>query len=176
MSAADRLEGEDLLWLLGSLCQIGRLPFDAALVAQEFPPPHSIVTLHEAARALGFKTGERRVDAAVVPGLTFPCIAFLRAAPVAEPAPATPTQLHVVREGEDAAELTETAPAEEPPLRPALLIRADDRQLLFFRAGSQQPETLPLAEFDLYFEPNLILLARDTSLSPAGRGDRKSVV
>ena len=163
MSAAARLEGEDLLWLLGSLCQIGRVPFDPALVAQEFPPPHSTVTLHEAARALGFKTGERSVTAAVLPGLTFPAIAFLRAAPAAQPVPATPTQLHVVREDE----------ADEPPepeaLRPALLIRADDRQLLYFRAGSQQPETLPLAEFDLYFEPTLILTASDASLSPAGR-------
>ncbi|MBI4989778.1 MAG: peptidase domain-containing ABC transporter [Rhodocyclales bacterium] len=166
MSAA-RLGGEDLLWLLGSLCRIGRVPFDPALVSQEFPPPHSTVTLHEAARALGFKTGERRVTAADLPGLTFPCIAFLRAAPAAQPVPATPTQLHVVREGEDAAELTDTTPAEEPPLRPALFIRADERQLLFFRAGSQQPETLPLAEFDLYFEPALILTA---PLSPAGRG------
>ncbi|MBS3916195.1 MAG: peptidase domain-containing ABC transporter, partial [Sulfuritalea sp.] len=162
--------GEDLLWLLGSLCQIGRIPFDAALVSQEFPPPHSTVTLHEAARALGFRTGERSVTAAVLPGLTFPCIAFLRAAPAAQPVPATPTQLHVVREGEDAAELTDTTPAEEPPLRPALLIRADERQLLFFRAGSEQPETLPLAEFDLYFQPTVILVARDASLSPAGRG------
>ncbi|MEZ5614552.1 MAG: peptidase domain-containing ABC transporter [Rhodocyclaceae bacterium] len=150
-----RLEGEDLLWLLGSLCRIGRLPFDAALVAQEFPPQHSIVTLHEAARALGFKTGERRITAAVLPGLALPCIAFLRAAPHAEtpPAPGVPTQLHVVREGE----------ADEPPesdaLKPALLLRADANHLLYFRVGCEQPETLPLAEFDLYFEADLILIA-----------------
>jgi subfamily B ATP-binding cassette protein HlyB/CyaB len=160
------LGGEDLLWLLGSLCQIGRVPFDPALAAQEFPPPHSTVTLHEAARALGFKTGERRVTAADLPGLTFPCIAFLHAAPhvVELSVPGVPTQLHVVREGEA------EEPAEPEPLRPALLLRADANQLLYFRAGSQQPETLPLAEFELYFEPNLILVARDASLSPAGRG------
>ncbi len=184
---AARLEGGDLLWLLGSLCQIGRVPFDPDLIAQEFPPPHSTATLHEAARALGFRTGERRIAAADLPGLAFgsgitpasrasaftetlarfPCIAFLHAAPAAEPAPPAPMQLHVVREGE--ADETPAALPAEPPLRPALLISADERQLLFFRAGSQQPETLPLAEFDLYFEPNLILLARDASLSPAGR-------
>ena len=166
MSAADRLEGEDLLWLLGSLCQIGRVPFAPALVAQEFPPPHSTVTLHEAARALGFRTGERSVTAAVLPGLTLPCIAFLRAAPnvPAPPVPGAPTQLHVVREGDE-------PPEPEPEfLRPALILRADAQQLLFFRAGSQQPETLPLAEFDLYFEATLILVAKDASLSPAGRG------
>ena len=63
---AARLQGGDLLWLLGSLCQIGRVPFDATLVAQEFPPPHSTVTLHQAARALGFRSGERSATAAVI--------------------------------------------------------------------------------------------------------------
>ncbi len=165
--AAERLAGGDLLWLLGSLCRISRLPFDAALVSQEFPPPITTVTLHESARALGFKTGERRADAAVLQGLTFPCIAFLRAAPH-ERASAAPTHLHVVREGEDDEQLV--AEAEPPPPRPALLLRADANQLLYFRAGSEQPETLPLGEFDLYFEPDLILVAKDASLSPAGRG------
>ncbi len=158
---AARLQGGDLLWLLGSLCQIGRVPFDATLAAQEFPPPHSTVTLHEAARALGFRTGERSVTAAVLPELTFPCIAFLHQIPHAVGAP---TQLHVVREGE-ADEMAEPEPA-----RPALLLRADANQFLFFCAGVEQPETLPLAEFDLYFEPILILVALDASLSPAGRG------
>ncbi|CAG0974908.1 Alpha-hemolysin translocation ATP-binding protein HlyB [Rhodocyclaceae bacterium] len=158
---AARLQGGDLLWLLGSLCQIGRVPFDATLVAQEFPPPHSTVTLHQAARALGFRTGEKRVTAAVLPELTFPCIAFLHRVPRAAGAP---TQLHVVREGE-ADEMAEPEPA-----RPALLLRADANQFLFFCAGVEQPETLPLAEFDLYFEPILILVALDASLSPAGRG------
>ena len=158
---AARLQGGDLLWLLGSLCQIGRVPFDATLAAQEFPPPHSTVTLHQAARALGFRTGEKRVTAAVLPELTFPCIAFLHRVPRAAGAP---TQLHVVREGE-ADEMAEPEPA-----RPALLLRADANQFLFFCAGVEQPETLPLAEFDLYFEPILILVALDASLSPAGRG------
>lgn len=160
--AIARLAGEDLLWLLGSLCRIGRVPFDATLVAQEFPPPHSTATLHEAARALGFRTGERSVTAAVLPELTLPCIAFLHRVPRAAGAP---TQLHVVREGEA------EEPCEPEPARPALLLRADANQFLFFSAGAEQPETLPLAEFDLYFEPTLILIAREsTPLSPPGRG------
>jgi len=151
-----------LLWLLGSLCQIARQPFDPALVSQEFPPPITTVTLHEAARALGFRTGERSITAAVLPGLTFPCIAFLHQVPHSAGAP---TQLHVVREGEA------EAPSEPEPARPALLLRADNSQFLYFCAGSEQPETLPLDEFDLYFEPTLILLARaSTPLSLAGRG------
>lgn len=157
-----------MLWLLGSLCQIGRQPFDPDLVSQEFPPPITTITLHEAARSLGFRTGERSVTAAVLLGLTFPCIAFLRAAPhPATPAePTAPIQLHVVREGEE----HPAAEVEPGSARPALILRADANQVLYFRAGSEQPETLPLAEFDLYFEPELILVAKDASLSPAGRG------
>jgi subfamily B ATP-binding cassette protein HlyB/CyaB len=154
-----------LLWLLGSLCQLGRQPFDPALVSQEFPPPNTTVTLHEAARLLGFRTGERSVTAAVLPELTFPCVAFLHPVPhAAPPVAGAPTQLHVVREGE-------SAELPEPPCaRPALILRADANRFHFISASSDQPETLPLAEFDLYFEPTLILVAKDTSLSPAGRG------
>jgi subfamily B ATP-binding cassette protein HlyB/CyaB len=154
-----------LLWLLGSLCQIGRMPFDPALISQEYPPPLTTITLHEAARALGFRTGERHADAAVLPGLTFPAIAFLHPVPHAAPrGTGAPTQLHVVREGEP------TEFPEPPCARPALILRADANQFLFISAGSDQPEILPLAEFDLYFEPTLILAAQDASLSAAGRG------
>jgi len=162
-----RIAREDFLWLLGSLCQIARQPFDPALVAQQYPPPITPATLQEAARALGFRTGARRAEAAVLAGPTFgTAIAFLRAAPQAaqSQAPGAPTQLHVVREDD-----VEESPEPEP-LRPALILRADGNKLLFFRAGSEQPETLPLAEFDLYFEPTLILVAHGASLTPAERG------
>ena len=48
----------DLVWLLGSLCRIHRIPFDAALVARQYPPPHSVATFIEAAAALGLKVGD----------------------------------------------------------------------------------------------------------------------
>jgi subfamily B ATP-binding cassette protein HlyB/CyaB len=53
---------DEALWLLGSLSQLHRLPFDARLVAQQFPPPYTQATFHEAARSLGFKTGAHRLD------------------------------------------------------------------------------------------------------------------
>ena len=34
----------DLLWLLGSLCSLYRIPFDPKLIEQEFPPPHDLAT------------------------------------------------------------------------------------------------------------------------------------
>jgi subfamily B ATP-binding cassette protein HlyB/CyaB len=52
------LAGTDMLWLLGSLCQLHRIPFDPLLIERQFPPPCSIATIHNALDALGFKTGE----------------------------------------------------------------------------------------------------------------------
>ena len=34
------MSASDFVWLVGSLCQINRLPFDAALLLQRFPAPH----------------------------------------------------------------------------------------------------------------------------------------
>jgi len=57
-----RLENElntgDFGWLVGSLCQINRIPFDLALLLQRFPAPHSIRQFVETVNSLGCRTGE----------------------------------------------------------------------------------------------------------------------
>jgi len=67
------LSRADFVWLIGSLCQVNRLPFDAALVLQRFPEPHSTRQLLEALQALGFRTGDGPLAKAALP-----CIAFLK--------------------------------------------------------------------------------------------------
>jgi subfamily B ATP-binding cassette protein HlyB/CyaB len=47
------IEAADLLWALASLCGVQRLPFDARLVLQQFPPPLDIAAFMHAAKALG---------------------------------------------------------------------------------------------------------------------------
>ncbi len=69
--AASLAEG-DFAWLVGSLCQINRLPFDSALLLQRYPAPHSLRQLIEALNSFGFRTGEGDVAKAA-----FPCIGFL---------------------------------------------------------------------------------------------------
>jgi subfamily B ATP-binding cassette protein HlyB/CyaB len=64
----------DFVWLVGSLCQINRMPFDPALLLQHYPMPHSRQQLFEVLKSLGFRCGEHR-------GLMkamLPCIAFLK--------------------------------------------------------------------------------------------------
>ena len=127
---------EDCFWLLGSLCSLYRIPFDAALVASQFPPPYTLATLHEAARALGFKTGTRPLPPRDGwDKLPFPCIAFLR--------------------GETQGEGIKDATA------PILIVKTNNQQLLYFRPGSQTPETLSIADAPHLLEPDLILAARE---------------
>ena len=69
------LSREHFVWLVGSLCQLNRVPFDAALLEQRFPAPHDARQLHEACRALDFRTGEAK------PGKpSAPSVAFLKGA------------------------------------------------------------------------------------------------
>jgi subfamily B ATP-binding cassette protein HlyB/CyaB len=70
------LQQAEFVWLAGSLCQVSRLPFDAALVLQRFPGPHTVRQLLEALQSLGFRVGESALSEAV-----FPCVAFLKGEP-----------------------------------------------------------------------------------------------
>jgi subfamily B ATP-binding cassette protein HlyB/CyaB len=70
---AQALTQGDFLWLAGSLCRLYRRPFDAALLLQHFPAPHSLRQLHEALQSLGFRVGDGLLAKA-----RFPCIAFLK--------------------------------------------------------------------------------------------------
>src|SRR6185436_2984002 len=69
---------QDMVWMLGSLCQLNKLPFDPALVTQQHPPPYSEATFTEAASVLGFKVGRCDTTRRKPAELTFPFVAFLR--------------------------------------------------------------------------------------------------
>ena len=119
--------GQDMLWLIGSLSRIFRLPFDPQLIRQQFPPPYSRVAVLNALQALDFKVGERNLDnktLASLEQLPFPAVAFLRTPP-AEPLPDKPdTEQEVHSAKPDDAEQEE---AEEAPVLtvPVLLIKAN---------------------------------------------------
>ena len=120
----------DLIWLIGSLCRIHRMPFDAALVARQYPPPNSAATFIEAAVALGLKVGTCEASAHDLSALTFPLVA------------------------------ERIAVGDEPSAKLALIVRADDGRLLFFPAGSNQSETLPTSTFTQHFRSRVWLVAR----------------
>jgi subfamily B ATP-binding cassette protein HlyB/CyaB len=71
----------EVLWVLGSLCNLHRQPFDAAAFARRTPPPHRLSTLVDALRESGF---EARVERATVDALArapMPCVALMRDGP-----------------------------------------------------------------------------------------------
>ena len=116
----------DLVWSVGSLCQLNRIPFDPALLLQKFPAPHTTRQLVEALRSFGFRTGEGRVAKAA-----YPCIGFLANG-----------------------------------AKPALLLKRDAERLLYFVAGSQTPETLPVALMKETFAPDVLLVRHESAKDP----------
>ncbi len=72
------LERDQLLWMLGSLCQVFRVPFDARLILQHFPPPYTLGSLWEAAQALGFRFREQRLPRGGVRSYSLPAVALSR--------------------------------------------------------------------------------------------------
>jgi subfamily B ATP-binding cassette protein HlyB/CyaB len=145
-----------------------RLPFDAALITQQFPPPSTLNTFHEAARSLGFKTGGCNLSGLEWHRLPLPTIAFLR------PIPAEQSD-SPYREKENAdGEASGQSPViEAPSPLPILILKADGQKLLYCRAGSQTPETITVEEAAGRFEPTLILVARETT-TPAGQEEKIS--
>jgi len=167
-----------MLWLIGSLSRVFRLPFDAHLVRQQFPPPYSRTTLLNALQTLDFKVGEMELDEkgiATLERIPFPVVAFVREEEESggdgKPDQVTPLD----SSAENTSPLGETASAArtgEPdalpnPATPVLLIKADAERVLFFRAGAQQPETILLTEFSQHFRTDILLVARDTTQSTA---------
>ena len=75
-SSDSALSTADFVWLLGSLCQTHRIPWDPALVQQIFPPPYSTISLHEAGKQYGFRFGETKTQTLDWTCTTFPLVAF----------------------------------------------------------------------------------------------------
>ncbi|WP_415519766.1 MAG: peptidase domain-containing ABC transporter [Desulfovibrio aminophilus] len=146
------LTPSQILWLLGSLCQLHRIPFDPSLALQQYPPPHTVATLVEAARALGFKAGDTPAVHVRWNKLPGPCIAFL--VPEKQPPPQS--------SGGGACCGASTQPQPDPVFSiPALVIKSDGKQILFFRAGSDKPETVPAEAFAAAIQPVLIFVSRE---------------
>ena len=140
-----RLSDREFVWVLGSMCQLHRVPFDAALLLQQFPPPYDRTALLGAAKALEFKVGEKTLAAGELGALPLPCVAFLKpdASPPSESGAANDAQ-----------------PGEPPAPRPALIVKAADKGFLYFEAGSNTPRELPLEAFASRFAPEVMLFVR----------------
>ena len=164
------LRHEDVLWLLGSLCGLFRIPFDASLIVQNHPPPYTLATLHEAARALGIKTGHSAISQLDWQKLPLPAIVFERpAAPKVAPEILPPTPEEGVMDVMEVATAADSPPTPPPPapiaapLNALLIVRASADTLLYFRPGSQKPETMAIVDITTRLTGDILLVAKESS-------------
>ncbi|HEX9178824.1 MAG TPA: ABC transporter transmembrane domain-containing protein, partial [Burkholderiales bacterium] len=127
------LSRDALLWALGGLCQLHRIPFDPALVIGQFPPPYSLETLLHAAQALKFKAALKSVPIRAIPRLPLPMLALLK--PAAEDAFA-------------------------PAL--ALVLRANEERLLLFDSGDPEPRIVANSDFVARYGGRVLLASPET--------------
>ena len=80
-----QIDPAHLVWAVGSLCALHRIPFDAELLLKHFPPPYTTDTLIHAARALGFRIKRKACVAARLGRVTTPCIVVLDVGPENSP-------------------------------------------------------------------------------------------
>lgn len=76
LSAGAALSTSDFVWLLGSLCQAHRIPWDSALALRHFPPPYSMTALMEAGIRQGLRFGDAAVRGFDWSRASFPLVAF----------------------------------------------------------------------------------------------------
>jgi subfamily B ATP-binding cassette protein HlyB/CyaB len=134
MALTDTVRREEVLWALGSLCGLYRLPFDSALVAQQFPPPYNVGTFHDMARAVGIKTGSCAIAGLDWQQLPLPAVAFLRTA----------------------------QPEGGEELSALLILKTDGKLLSCFRAGCEVAESIGIEDAAQRFAPELLLFGKET--------------
>lgn len=141
-SAVVRLSSGDALWLLGSLCGLWRVPFDMRLAEQAFPPPYDLPAIRHALTEYGFKSGASALEDADWARVPLPAVAFLR-----------PTQIPSLAGDE--------TPDMEQIHTPILILKIEDKALVYFRPGAAAPETLQLDQADTALSGDLMLVARE---------------
>jgi subfamily B ATP-binding cassette protein HlyB/CyaB len=134
---AHALSPAEVIWAVGSICNLHRKPFDATLLQSQFPPPHTSLTLVEAARSLGFRAEPAAVGVPRLGSLPTPCLVLLRAARPSESC----TEVRSDPQGPRGA-----APG-SACLRLALLVKVEAGRILFFHAGQTTPTVATPEEF-----------------------------
>jgi len=130
---------ESYIWGLEGICRLHRIPFSSSLALQQFPPPYSLLSLQQAATALGLKSGLRDALLSELPALPAPFVAILRPQVAAGSTPETNDQ--------------------PSPGRLAIVVKCDGERISYFEPGRQQPATAVLEEFGGQFAGKVLLFA-----------------
>ncbi|WP_337878504.1 ABC transporter transmembrane domain-containing protein, partial [Caldimonas sp.] len=143
-----QLDSTHVVWAVGSLCALNRIPFDADLLLKQFPPPYTTATLIHAFRALGFRTKLKVCEAPTLGKLATPCLALLAS-----------EEANLA----DAAD-NEAVPgthASLPSARIGLITDASPERVQYFEAGTNVPIELPYEIFARRYLGVVFFVAKD---------------
>lgn len=126
------LSTEDFSWCVEASCALLQRPFQRDIIRQQFAQPHNSSSLIQALAELGIDTKARCISRKVLQKNTFPQLVWL-----------------------NAVSLDNTS-------SPALLLQADDQQVLLIQPGQAMPQAMPLDAFygALAHEQGLLLTTR----------------
>jgi subfamily B ATP-binding cassette protein HlyB/CyaB len=147
-----------IVWLLGSLCRVHQIPFDAQWLLRHFPPPLTELTLLEAARGLGLRIAEAKFDPASVSKLAMPCVAFEREAATSGTATGAEPSPQSSQAGRG---------------HPVLVVGVERGQALYFVPGESEAKRVSADELAQRFTGRCLLVSRvpDESAQSAGGDD-----
>jgi subfamily B ATP-binding cassette protein HlyB/CyaB len=74
----ENLKKNDLIWALGSVCTLKRMPFDAEALVQQFRPPYTTHTLIVAAKSLNLRILRITRPSCKISGKTLPSLALVK--------------------------------------------------------------------------------------------------
>jgi ATP-binding cassette, subfamily B, bacterial HlyB/CyaB len=132
---ANELDPAHLIWTMGSLCAIDRIPFDAQLLIKQFPPPCTTDTLVHAARSLGFRIKAVKRLITSLDASPVPCLALISAS--SAKLDATTKTSTAAGEGEQS--LTAEAPTTRTASTLALITTISPERVVYFEAGTNRP-------------------------------------
>ena len=137
------------VWALGAISRLSRIPFSAELVAQQFPPPHSVATLLQAAATLGFKAQRHATAANEIQSVPLPCVAVLR-----------PSEASAERPGEAGEQAGQSRRDDKSAHALAIVVKADAENIVMFEPGAASGATLTTEDFNLRYAGELMLFAQ----------------
>lgn len=142
MGVEKRIGEDSFIWLIGSLCRVHGVPWDEALLRDQYPAPCDLSGLERALDELGLAVREQALGGKRAKPPLPPFIAFERA---------------------PAASNTDADTAMPALVTGVLIVQTDAERILFFRPGSDTPETLSHAEFLAGFEARVLKVERKPS-------------
>ena len=156
---SQELHAEAFFWILQGLCTLHRKPFSAELAAQQLAPPFTIDSLAAAVQSYGFEAKPRKLKSSRLHKESFPLVAWL--------VPSSSMQQDA--SGQDGA--PGTAEPKEAFV-PALMLQADENNVLLVEPSDSTPRTIPLCEFDQRYSGRIVRIT--PKVDPASDPDMEA--